>query len=267
LGFLEEGYFPCFLEGFEHDLPQLVADDARRSASEGRPAWWMQYEKAEKRGAKIVADLKAPPADFVRHLETSVERWCEGKEEYAGYATAYGTSVAVDGKGNTKPTAFHFTAANQKFLESVESIRTAVTQERARASLFEGATLIPGPNLRWDPKADRNWALMAADPNTDGTSVDPTQEWLAFRALPLLPTFPVGSRAITTGVSGRGDEMAFSWPLWNLPTTLNTVRSLLQFNPASSGRDRSGRGVFAVCRSAIRRSSQGFGNFAPADVT
>ena len=112
---------------------------------------------------------------------------------------------------NIKPTAFHFTAAQQEFLDIVEKVRAAVRLEWVNCSLFEGHASRPGSNLRWDPAAERNWALMANDPTKDGTSIDAPLEWLAFRGLPLFPSFPFRARIITTAVSGRGEEMELTW--------------------------------------------------------
>lgn len=264
LGFLADGSFRPFVESECDDLPRLVAADA---ASTGRQAgWWLEYGKQEKRGAKTVADLKAPPEEFARFLARCVERWCDGDGESVAYAAAFGTSEAVDGKGNTKPTAFHFTAAHQQFLGGVEQIRAAVTAEWAAQSLFEGHAERPGSNLRWDPAAERNWALMAGDPTEEGTRVDAPVEWLAFRALPLFPTVPVGKRVLTTAVSGRGDAMRLTWPLWDLPASLGSIRSVLQVSWDPATGNRRTLGIFAVCTSAIRRTAQGFGNFAPASV-
>jgi len=264
LGFLSDGSFQPFIEGAAGDLASLVADDA---ASAGKnQTWRLQYNKKEKNGTKVVADLKAPPPIFASFLSACVERWSKGDGEAAAYAAAFGTSIAVDGKGNTKPTAFHFTAANQQFLGTVEVIRASVTREWVEHSLFEGHAIRPGYNLRWDPAAERNWALMANNPNDEGTGVDAPVEWLAFRGLPLLPSFPRGSRIITTTVSGRSNDMKMIWPLWSASASLETVRSVLQIAWDGSSRDRAMRGVFAVCTSAIRRTSQGFGNFGPATV-
>jgi len=134
-------------------------------------------------------------------------------------------------------------------------------------SLFEGHGEKPGSNLRWDPGSERNWALMANNPSGDGTRVDAPLEWLAFRALPLLPSFPRGTRIITTGVVGRGDDMTFTWPLWTVPASRHTTRSVLQVDWTGDAKGRRARGVFAICSSAIRRTSQGFGNFGPSSVT
>lgn len=268
LGFAADGSFRAFLDGFDKSaLATLVVDDA--SSLAGSAPWRLTYTKAatKKQRPQEVADLKPPPDDFKKFLVTCIESWVTGTDEPVAYAAAYGTDVAVDGKGNTKPTAFHFTAAQQTFLGAVEDIRASVTHKWVETSLFEGHGEKPGSNLRWDPGAERNWALMAKNPSGDGTLVDAPLEWLAFRGLPLLPTFPHGMRIITTGVSGRGDNMTFTWPLWSVPATLQTVRSVLQLDWTGAARERSERGVFAICSSAIRRTNQGFGNFAPSSVT
>jgi hypothetical protein len=270
LSFSDDGSFQASLDGLdknESDIATFVSGDAK-AAEDGYAPWRFTYTKAatRKQGPLEVADLKPPPDDFKRFLSTCVEAWLTGKEEAARYAAAYGTDVAVDGKGNTKPTAFHFTAAQQTFLGAVEDIRASVTQEWVRKSLFEGHGEKPGSNLRWDPGSERNWALMANNPSGNGTQVDAPIEWLAFRGLPLLPSFPRGTRIITTGVVGRGDDMTFTWPLWTVPATLQTTRSVLQVDWTEDANERRARGIFAICSSAIRRTNQGFGNFSPSTV-
>jgi hypothetical protein len=124
------------------------------------PSWWLEYDKPDKT-SKRVADLKAPPAEFREYLTRCVDAWCNGDDDAAAYAASFGTSNAKDrSKGNTKPTAFHFTAANQQFLGTAAIIRDSVTAKWARQSLFEGNAERSGYNLRWDPAAERNWALI-----------------------------------------------------------------------------------------------------------
>ena len=270
LSFCEDGSYRAFLDEFdksESDIASLIAADAEAAANESAP-WRFTYTKAatKKQGPQKVADLKPPPDEFKKFLATAVEAWLMGNDEEAAYAAAYATDVAVDGNGNTKPTAFHFTAAQQTFLGAVESIRASLTQEWVKKSLFEGHGERTGSNLRWNPGAERNWALMANNPNEDRTRVDAPLEWLAFRGLPLLPSFPIGSRIITTGVVRRGDDMTFTWPLWSIPASLPTTRSLIQVDWTRSATERAARGIFAICSSAIRRTSQGFGNFGPSSV-
>jgi hypothetical protein len=266
VAFLTDGsYRPSFEEISASEIGPLVAADA--AAPLAHESWWLSYEKQEKAGVKVVADLKAPPDVFQSYLVACIQRWANGDDDAAAYAAAFGTSIARDGKGNTKPTAFHFTAANQQFLQAVEGTRAMLTTEWIQQSLFEGHAERRGANLRWNPLADRNWALMRGNPNHEGTTVDAPLEWLAFRALPLFPTAPRGTRVMTTAVTGRGDKMKLTWPLWSTPTSLRAARSLLWVDWANSAVRTKYRDVFAVCASPIRRSNQGFGNFAPAEVT
>jgi len=268
--FSDDGSFHAFIVDSDNrssDLAMLISDDAK--AAGGDAPWRFTYTKSasKKQGPQEVADLKPPPGEFKKFLSICVAAWLAGNDEAAGYGAAYGTDIAVDGKGNTKPTAFHFTAAQQTFLGAVEGIRASVTEEWVRLSLFEGHAEKPGSNLRWDPNSERNWALMANNPSGDGTRVNAPLEWLAFRGLPLLPSFPSRHRIITTAVAGRGDDMTFTWPLWTPPASARTTRTVIQVDWEGNAAGRSARGVFAVCTSAIRRTSQGFGNFGPSSVT
>src|SRR5690606_10626104 len=71
-----------------------------------------------------VQDLKPPPADF-RALMRSVM----DDEEGAAFFAAYATGVAVDGSGQTKPTSFHLTAGQQRFMDAVLDILEHVTRD------------------------------------------------------------------------------------------------------------------------------------------
>lgn len=267
LGF-DEDFRACIWCEPGIDPAELVAGDAAEQA--GPQPWRLEYKKVEKKGENLVADLKAPPEEFRRFLRHAVDAWVEGRGEGAAYLAGFGTDAVRDGKGNTKPTAFHFTAAHQQFLGIVEGIRASVAKEKewARGSLNVPGQAKPGSNLRWNPDAERSRALMGVDPSTDDTVVNAPLEWLAFRALPLFPCVPRGNSVLTTGVAGRRqNEMRFVWPLWQDAASLASVRSLLQLPVATmTDAERQARGIFAVCSSDIRRTSQGFGNFAPAHV-
>lgn len=303
LGFTDDGGFHAWIEcdSALADIPGTVAKDAKDAT--GLQPWRLEYQKQEKKGIKAVADLKAPPDRFRDFLKSATDKWLDKQPEQSNYAAAYGTDVAVDGKGNTKPTAFHFTAANQQFLGTVEESRGKITRDWAEKSLHDrdGKTK-PGSNLRWDPDAERSRALMGVNPNDDGTVVNAPLEWLAFRGLPAFPCVPVGRRIVTCGVTGRRQaELRFRWPLWSCGASYATVRSLLLLTagwiekdeqirrmirmiktPGGSQSQRSldrlqldlenareesrRRTVFAICTSGIRRTAQGFGNFGPADV-
>lgn len=300
LCFTGDGGFPACIEctlALDHILGAVTRD---AEAAAGHQPWRLEYEKQEKKRIKIVADLKAPPDQFRRFLASAIDEWLNGRAEQSDYAAAYGTDVAVDGNGNTKPTAFHFTAANQQFLGAVEESRSKITRHWVEESLDnrDGKTKA-GSNLRWDPDAERSRALMGVNPIDEGTTVNAPLEWLAFRGLPAFPCVPIASRILTCGVTGRRqDDLRFHWPLWACMTDFATVRSLLlltagwvekeehlrrQIEAHRGGgksrpldwlemelegaiEERRRRGVFAICTSEIRRTAQGFGNFGPAHV-
>lgn len=301
LGFTEDGAFHAWIEHDPvlSDIPGIVARDAHDAL--GPQPWRLEYEKVEKSGTKLVADLKAPPDRFSDYLNSAIDRWLAGQPEQCDYATAYGTEVSRDGNGNTKPTAFHFTAANQQFLGTVEENRGKITREWVEESFDDrDGKIKQGMNLRWDPDAERSRALMGVNPNDDGTTVNAPLEWLAFRSLPAFPCVPVGRRIVTCAVIGRRqDELRFHWPLWSCGASYASVRTLLLITAGSVEQqkeirhlidthggnrrsqrsvaqlqreferaieDRRRRGVFAICASEIRRTAQGFGNFGPAHV-
>lgn len=264
LMFRDDGAYTAVVANVDaKEILSCIMRDVERE--QGARPWRLSYEKTEKRGTKTVFDLKPPPRAFRAFLRETLAAWRNGEREGAEYAAAYATDVAVDGKGNTKPTAFHFTAANQQFLDTAEKLRSLLDADWVRTALFDGNANRPGPNLRWDPGADRLYALMANNPIHDGTAANAPLEWLAFRGLPLFPVVPRGVRVETTGVRGRGDDMQFSWALWSVPASISTVRSLLQVDWKDRS-DRAAAGILAVCTSKIRRATQGFGNFGPARV-
>lgn len=299
LGFTEDGTFRAWIEcDSSLDIVDIISADAAGAA--GPQPWRLEYEKTEKKGVKNVADLKPRPEEFAEFLASAIREWVEGRAERAEYAAAYGTDVAVDGNGNTKPTALHFTAANQQFLGAVEETRGKVTREWIEEALDDrpGKTK-PGANLRWDPDAERSRALMGVNPNDDGTVLNAPLEWLAFRSLPVFRCVPIGNRIVTCGVTGRRqDQLRFHWPLWSCGISYGAMRSLLVLTAGWVEREeeikrriamcsgsqrrrltqfrqdlervideRRLRGVSGVCTSSIRRTAQGFGNFGPARVS
>jgi hypothetical protein len=289
LGFTEDGGFHAWIECNPalDDIPGAVAKDA--DAAAGPQSWRLEYKN---NGDKLAADLKAPPEQFREFLALAIDEWLKRRPERSDYAAAYGTDVAHDGKGNTKPTAFHFTAAQQTFLGQVERLRSAIDAEWVRQSFDTPGATREGSNLRWDPDAERSRALMAKDPGKEKTAVNAPLEWLAFRGLPAFPCVPAGSRILTCGVTGRLQaELRFHWPLWSCGASYATVRSLLllaagwiekderirrkiethggprlQLELENALEERRRRSVFAICTSEIRRTAQGFGNFGPAHV-
>jgi hypothetical protein len=257
LRWVEQGPWKAALETAETDVLRVLVEDVAR--------WKVGHAAlsfAESADRKI-QDLKHPPAEF-RELMRAVR----GDWEACAFIAAYATGVVVDGSGKqTKPTALHFTAGQQRFLASVLSVRDAVDRndfDEALAGPWVGRT---GPSdTRWRAGSERSRALLSFDPGSEKPTTVVGAVWLAFQGMPLLPTASQGSRIVTTGFAGRGNSQHFTWPIWTAPLLLDEVRVLVgssELATITPTRQRA-RGIGAMFRSDVVRSSQGYGNFAPA---
>lgn len=215
-------------------------------------------------------DLKPPPDFLVGYLRDLVT----GRSRRSlGFAAAFCSDVAVDGNGNAKPTALHFTAGQQELLTMVDDLLaegTGVTGEDLEEALFGPWRYHRQlPVLGWDNSSARDYALRAGDPSKDKKLGVPGADWLAFRGLPFLRIAPVGDRVMTTGCRGEWKTGALRWPLWSAPLTRSVVAALLTSPELFEADPRvlAGRGITVVLEAAIRRSEQGgYGSFAPARV-
>jgi hypothetical protein len=218
-------------------------------------------------GGSEAHDLKPPPRFFAAYLRGLVE--AEAPRSLA-FAAAFATDVAVDGNGNAKPTALHFTAGQQELLTMVDELIAGVTPADLEEALFGPWRYERSlPVLGWDNAQARDYALRASDPSKDKKLGVPGADWLAFRGLPFLRVAPVGDRVETTGCQGGWKTGTFRWPLWTTAIPRAVVGSLL-VSPelfAMSPQALEARGITVVFEAAIRRSDQGgYGSFAPARV-
>jgi len=235
--------------------------DTARQACLDDPALALTYD-----GKK---DLKPPPGCFRRYLSQLVDEATPLNRRSVDWASAFGTEVAVDNNANTKPTALHFTAGQQQFLQMVAELVRHVTKDDLREAIggpwkYER----PLPILGWDATSSRDYALRASDPSTDKKLGIPGADWLAVRGLTFLPAVPRGSSVLTTGCIGGWKNGSFRWPLWTVPLTTSVLRSVVcQDIESMKKAERDGRGIALVLSSGIKRSDQGgYGSFEPASV-
>jgi hypothetical protein len=189
---------------------------------------------------------------------------------------AFGSDACIQEKSDAiEPTPFQFItgSGHQYFLETVRQLIENVSPERVQRTLFEPwAYLDEGLSMRWDPVEDRRYALMDADPGPLGARTMWMANLLAYRSLAL---FPSAAQRGGLGVAGwlKGDkESAFTWPLWEWPASIDTIRSLLQLRelvlPNLDGPALRTRGVVGVFRARrIRFPPTGSNyklNFTPA---
>lgn len=238
-------------------LVDLLERDLRNCASD--PALALEYDGKR--------DLKPPRGEFRTYLIALKQAAASGSRRSVDWAAAFATDVAIDNNGNTKPTALHFTAGQQQFLQMVHELIEGVTRDDLREAIEGPWTYSrPLPVLGWDATSTRDYALRASNPSTDKKLGVPGADWLAVRGLAMLSAVPRGIRVFTTGCEGGWKDGRFRWPVWTAPASVAVVRSLLRLETESlSPADRSARGVGAVFSSGIKRSDQGgYGSFEPS---
>lgn len=238
-----------------------ILDDDRRSCSSD-PALALEYDGTR--------DLKPPPGIFRAFARNILDQSAPERRRSIDWIAAFATDVAVDNKGNTKPTALHFTAGQQSWLGMVSRLAVEIQPPDFAEALFGPWTYRRElPVMGWDSTQNRDYALRATNPSNDKKAGIPGADWLAVRGLANFPTAPRGTRIATTGCRGEWKTGTFSWSLWNCPLERDLVRTLLRL-PGLSGlseTDRDARGVVAIFTSDIRRSEQGgYGSMSPPTV-
>lgn len=175
----------------------------------------------------------------------------------ADFVAAFGCdSLSVPRKDQIQDTALRTMsgAGHQHFLKSMRELVETTELSHLKESLFAPWRYSdPRPSLRWDPLDDRRHALRWKNPSGDAVQTMRGANRLAIEALPLLPTAPGEHKLHTTGFSERrGEDVYFTWPIWNVPLDVQVVRSLLSLAEIQEPRpDRdslSARGVVEVYR-------------------
>lgn len=183
------------------------------------------------------------------------------------------SDVVLDNKGAAKPTAFHFTAGQQAFLEMVETLRAGLDLESLDEALvgpWRNTSKLP--SLAWDSSVARLYALRAANPSGEKRGSVPAANWLALHALsyfPVMPEFYRGRSALRTTNVGLGwKDVPFAWPLWVDFADARVVTSLLRLDSSFRTQgERLSLGISAVFCSRILRTDQGgYGSFTPAEA-
>lgn len=151
-------------------------------------------------------------------------------------------------------------ASHQNLVQSMRDILKLVEEEHLRLAMFETwskSYRIPDdkrkelklgtrkPTLRLDPSDERLYALRLSNPTTtDDFSTELGAQALAIPAFGLLPVLP-GRQPVTVASKRARQRVTFSWPLWNIPATLRTARSLV-WGGVGRPKEQRERGVFAA---------------------
>jgi hypothetical protein len=269
LGFVDQGAFvanlvtPHTLE----EITDLVLRDAAAQADNRALQFAYDDEGAlvAPTGKGATRDLKPSPAGARELLEYAAT----ADRRTAAQAMAWFSELVQDNNGKTKPTAFHFTAGQQAFLEMVEELRTGLTAEHLREALV-GPWLNTSslPSLTWDASISRLYALRAGNPAKERRGSVPGANWLAVLGLALFPVVVQAGRLVTTCVEGGWKDSIFTWPVWSPAAEVSAIASLLRLDATVwTQRQRAAYGIETVFSSRILRSDQGgYGSFTPAAV-
>lgn len=246
---------------------ELVLEDARQQG-ENRAlqfAYTAGGERAMAGDSPAVRDLKPPPSLAKALLEECATRTRRESALVAGWFS----ETVQDNNGNTKPTALHFTAGQQTFLEMVDDLRKGITSDDVKEALL-GPWLNESrlPSLSWDSSVARNYALRANNPSKEKRGSVPAANWLGVVAMEFFSVAPDRNKLATTGVQGGWKDSVFTWPLWDRPLTASTIAALLRIDlRRMRASEWAALGVVRVYEAAIQRSDQGgYGSFSPAAV-
>ncbi len=169
-------------------------------------------------------------------------------------------------------------ASHQSLVQSMRDVLKLLEEEHVRLALFERWTKayrIPDnkrkelrlgtrkPTLRLDPSDERLYALRLSNPTTtDDYSTELGAQAIAIPAFGLLPVVP-GKQPVTIASKRARQRVTFSWPLWNIPATLRTVRSLVWEGVGRPNEQRE-RGVFSAFSVDRVSGAKGKLSFAPS---
>lgn len=218
-------------------------------------------------------NLILPPERF-REAARAAARSSTGSPDgraRADFIAGFGCEAVTDRNDEVRDTALRTLrgAGHQHFLKTMRDLA-----ECADADSFERCLFHPWTrgdqrlSLRWDPEDDRRYALRWRDPSKDVAGTEWGANRLAFEAIPLFPVAPVGRTLATTGFRGaRAGDTFFTWPIWDVPVNLDTVRSILSLGELqrdAPDRHRLGAmGIREVFRSQ-RMNAGRYRNFSPA---
>lgn len=248
-------------------ISSVVLDDARQQGENHalQFAYSPQGERAVARDSAAVRDLKPPPALARALLDECAIRQRRESALVAGWFS----ELVTDNNGSTKPTALHFTAGQQSFLEMVDQLRQRIANDDVREALL-GPWLNTSrlPSLSWDSSIARNYALRAGNPSKEKRGSVPAANWLGVIAMEFFPIAVRRDRLVTTGVKGGWKDSVFTWPLWEPPLTTSAVAPLLRVDVRRMySAQWDALGVTRVYQADIQRSDQGgYGSFSPAAV-
>ena len=211
-------------------------------------------------------NLTVPPDVFELFVKTAERNLLETRDRRsADFAAALGSEVCVDSRKNRiEYTSFCFItgSGHQDFVETARVLVRNTKPEQIREALFGPWQCVDkGLSMRWDPSDAVEYALRWDNPGPLGVKSVWGASRLALEALPLFPAHPTRRGLATTGFREESDLEEFTWPIWDAPLGLDTVRTILSLAELRQKTpDRltlQERGISEVFRSRRVRIGQG----------
>lgn len=140
-------------------------------------------------------------------------------------------------------------------------VRTTAREhlERSLFAAWDYADPIAGVSLHLEPREDRRhayqWHMPSGDPTRSSSGGMIGANRLALEAWPVFQSLPAGEKLTTVGFLGsRANDTSFTWPIWNVPISYESLRSLLSLKPLLTRKLGSGEtsdlGIAIVYRSS-----------------
>lgn len=211
-------------------------------------------------------DLKPLPAEYHDYARTWLAEVAPDRREILDFLAAFGSEWVMmrNGEG-LKPTALDMTSASNKFLRNSRKTFTQLAGTTDLSARLVEALFGPWRQqdnvfaMGWNCEAERLHAYMEIAPTKVSHRSVIGAVWLAYEALPLFPTAGVAGKLATTAFDAQSS--AFTWPIWETPLELMTVRSLLGLAELIMARPPLAslrlRGIRAVYRSQRAELMQG----------
>ena len=151
---------------------------------------------------------------------------------HADFVAAFGCELCTTNNGKiVQDTALRTMsgAGHQHFLGTMKQLVQMTNAEHLHRSLFRRWNYSDDKlGLRWDPEEDRRYALRWGNPaKGGGVKTVRGANRLAVEGLPMFPTVPARHELQTTAFSVRDRATIFTWPIWQVATGMDVVRSLL----------------------------------------
>ena len=208
-------------------------------------------------------DLSESTEAYQAFVKAAANATRRGDFSHAEFAACFASEALVNENGTVQDTALRTMsgAGHQHFLKTMRNLVAETRLHHLQKTLFlrwHYDDPVRNMTLRWDPADDSRYALRWSDPSGDPERQRGGAVWganrLAIEGLPLLAVMPTTQRLETTGFRTSGSRGTFwTWPLWETPTELDSVRSLLalkDLQAESPDRNRlSARGIVEVFRS------------------